>query len=90
MLVELANPDDYVCVKLDIDTPGIENALVSQLLHNDTLLGLVDELFYEHHVDSWTMRPYWGKLRKLRMTMKDSYETFSALRESGVRMHAWP
>ena len=64
VLMELARPVDYVCIKLDIDTPRIENALVDQLMHNETLLGLVDELFYEHHVDSWPMRGYWGKLRK--------------------------
>jgi hypothetical protein len=83
-----ATPADYVVIKLDIDVPDIENPLVDQIRNDPRLLGLVDEMFYEHHVDVKAMRPAWGT--NLSLTMLDSYRLFAALRSKGVRMHSWP
>jgi len=40
---------DVTIVKLDIDTPSIENPLVDQVFLNGTV-NLIDEFYYEHHV----------------------------------------
>ncbi|CAF5056436.1 unnamed protein product, partial [Rotaria sp. Silwood1] len=43
MLESIAKPNDYVVIKLDIDKPSLESALMKQLL---------DELFFEKHVSN--------------------------------------
>jgi hypothetical protein len=81
-------PKDYVVIKLDIDMPEIENALVDQLVNEPKLLAIVDEMFYEQHVNVRAMWPGWGQESSL--TMKDTYRLFGLLRTKGVRMHSWP
>jgi hypothetical protein len=81
-------PKDYIVIKLDIDMPEIENALVDQLANDPKLLRLVDEMFYEQHVNVRAMWPGWGQ--ESALTMKDTYRLFGSLRSKGVRMHSWP
>jgi len=82
-------PEDYVAVKLDIDAPDIENALVDQVMADPALLGLVDEMFYEHHVNTKAMWGPWGT-QNAKATLADTYRIFTRLRTAGVRMHSWP
>ena len=51
----LSYPEDYVVVKLDIDTPAVEIELMQQLLDDDTLNPLIDEFYFEHHVNVTAM-----------------------------------
>ena len=82
-LEAIAKPNDYVIVKLDIDTPPLESALMKQLLDvNSSARHLIDELFFEKHVTVDKNSPE-DKLR-------DSYALFTKLREYGIRMHGWP
>jgi hypothetical protein len=81
--------NDYVVIKLDIDFPDIENPLIDQLLNSSKMGLLVDEVFFEHHVNVKAMWPYW-KTEKEKKTLKNSYQLFRALRSSGIRMHSWP
>lgn len=39
---EIARPEDYIIVKLDIDSPNIEGNFITQLINDTDLLGLVD------------------------------------------------
>lgn len=90
LLAGMATPEDYVVVKLDIDTPAIENRLViEQLMVNRTLISLVDEMFYEHHVNQKDMNAHWLE-QDSPLRMADTYRMFRQLRESGIRMHSWP
>jgi hypothetical protein len=82
-------PDDYVVVKLDIDAPAIENSLVDQVMTDPVLRGLIDEMFYEHHVNAKAMWPHW-KTQQEKAILADSYRNFTRLRNAGVRMHSWP
>lgn len=84
-----ARPEDYVVIKLDIDAPDIENPLIDQLMKDDSLLKVVDEVFYEHHVNTKVMLPHWGT-QGSTILMADSYRNFGELRTKGVRMHSWP
>jgi hypothetical protein len=82
-------PNDYVVVKLDIDFPSIENPLIHQILDNNRIGLLMDEVFFEQHVNVKAMWKYW-LTQKEPKTLKDSYPLFHALRAKGIRMHGWP
>jgi hypothetical protein len=81
--------NDYVVVKLDIDNPDIETSLMEQLAVTPSIYGLVDEMFFEHHVNSRPMREFWDAQHS-SVLMRDSYRSFTELRSKGVRMHSWP
>jgi hypothetical protein len=84
-----ARPEDYVVVKIDIDSPDIENPLLDQVAGDNGLQHLVDELFIEHHVNATLMNGWWGTGNS-QLTMRDTYQKFTTLRSKGVRMHSWP
>lgn len=101
---QLARPEDFVVFKLDIDHNSIEVQLIEQLLASPRLLGLVDELFWEHHVHGSPLRRTrvsfmgergigWRNHTPARGTrnggLDDSYRLFSALRKAGIRAHSW-
>lgn len=91
----IAKKEDFVVVKIDIDTPKVEIMLVMQLLEDEVLLGLVDEFYFEHHVHGNPMQfRGWGNLRRKNENVphpgiEDSYKIFQILREKGVRAHSW-
>jgi hypothetical protein len=87
MLQAIARSSDHVVVKIDIDTPAIETALINQILNDSSISSLIDELFFEHHVTVKEMIGYWGSPPG---TLKDSYVLFRNLRQLGIRMHSWP
>ncbi len=83
MVEAIAKPNDYVVLKLDIDKPVLESALMKQLLdENNRARYLIDELFFEKHVSD--------KKESKEDKLKDSYELFTRLRQCGIRMHGWP
>lgn len=79
----------HVVVKLDIDTPKIENRLMDLLLQDEALWSVVDEAFYEHHTNIPEMEQWWRR-GGMSGELKDTYRIFSELRRRGVRMHGWP
>ena len=88
-LKAITAPEDFVVLKLDIDTASIELRLIEQLLADAALVGRVDELYWEHAVRmSPMMHQGWARDRPTQ-TLKDSYELFSRLREAGIRAHSW-
>lgn len=82
-----ARREDYVIVKLDIDTYSLESMLMQQVVGNDSVWGLIDEMFHEMHVGVKEMLNSWGGQPG---TMKDTYDLFTKARHLGVRMHSWP
>jgi hypothetical protein len=84
----VAQASDHVTVKIDIDSPDIEESLIEQFKRSSELLSLVDEVFYEDHVDTSVMYPFWG--RNIKRKLSDSYGDFLYLRQRGIRMHSWP
>ena len=85
---QLCRPLDFCAFKLDIDTPWVEMPVVEQLLENP---GNLKEFFFEHHVVSPVMSPWWarGGPGAMKGTTRDSYEIFTKLRQKGVRSHSW-
>lgn len=86
----VATPRDFVLVKIDIDNSTIEEPLIEQLLADRTLAGLVDELYFEHHVLHTPMWGYgWHLKTETNQTLVHSYDLFGRLREMGIRAHSW-
>jgi hypothetical protein len=48
---KVAKPEDYVVVKLDIDNTPIEEKFIAQLRASSDLHSLIDEFYFEHHVN---------------------------------------
>ena len=97
---DLTRPEDFVVVKIDIDTPNIEIELMRQLLLDDDntnafededgvrLSELIDELYFEHHVWGSGLSPSWAG-SGMEGDMVGSYTMFSQLRNLGIRAHSW-
>ena len=88
MIKSLATADDYVALKIDIDNTDVEMQFVRQLLGDPVAAALVDELFFEHHVNFLPMMKNWKNPHEV-MTLKDSYDIFVKLRNMGIRAHGW-
>ena len=55
----MADEYDYIAVKLDIDHPATENELIRLLLASKELIGVIDEFFFEQHVNTPVMAGIW-------------------------------
>ena len=104
LLQEVANVDDFVIFKLDVDHQTTELALIKQILSSTRVSSLIDELFWEHHVAGSAMccPALWkGKLgsgwssMKFKVqpghgeTLAESFELFTELRKRGIAAHSW-
>ncbi len=87
MMKAAAKISDYVVMKLDIDNPPIEMALIKQILEDEDAIKLVDELYFEHHTDGTPMVEYWGN--EVLGDVVDSYQLFHELRSRGILAHSW-
>ena len=87
ILKTIAKPEDYVIIKLDIDTPRLEMSLCNQILNDTSISSLIDEMFFEMHVTINEMKRFWGSPSG---RLKDTYILFRKMRELGIRMHSWP
>jgi len=80
--------DDFVVVKLDIDTSFIERPLAEQLLDDPVYHDIVDHFYFEHHVHLAELEPYWKG--SMEGTVGDSLRLFHGLRQRGIPAHFWP
>lgn len=95
LLHEVARPEDFVAIKVDIDG-GPELEIVRGILGNASTLALVDEIFFEFHfwfdnMDfGWNTRKGGKNWRKSgHYTVDDALRLFRQFRERGVRAHFW-
>ena len=86
-IVSKFSEDDFIVVKLDIDTSAIEVPLAQQLLEDDSINKLVDQFYFEHHVHMKEMKRCW--MDTVQGSMKDSFELMNGLRKKGVAAHFW-
>lgn len=89
-ILERFNEDDFVVVKLDVDTSSVEVPLARQLLEDKggVYSKLVDQFYFEHHVHLGDLAPNW--LQSMNGTVEDSLDLFYGLREKGIPAHYWP
>eukprot|EP00797_Seminavis_robusta_P007323 Sro14_g010540.2 (140) ;mRNA; r:77183-77602 len=86
IILDHYNEDDFIVVKLDIDTPAIERPLAHQLLNDPRLVKLVDQFYYEHHVNQRELSRHWGHTAE---SVEQSFQFFTTLRKKGVASHFW-
>jgi hypothetical protein len=98
VLRDIADPNDFVALKLDIDTDSVEIPIAIQLASDPESLKLVDEFFFELHYSCPVMSHLgWGKKMKvpkgyenrIELTRVGALEFFALLREGGIRAHFW-
>ena len=89
-IIKQLNEDDFVVLKLDIDTPNVEIPLVKQLLEDKEGIyhRLIDQFYFEHHVRLAEMKGWWGG--KMEEYVKDTLDLFYNLRQKGIPAHFWP
>mmetsp|Transcript_1897 Transcript_1897/g.4158 ORF Transcript_1897/g.4158 Transcript_1897/m.4158 type:complete len:442 (-) Transcript_1897:141-1466(-) len=86
---ESATREDYVMFKLDIDNNPVEEGIVKELVADPELMSLIDEFFWEHHINMHPMKLAWKDQISETATQRDSIQFFRTLREHGVRAHSW-
>eukprot|EP00285_Hemiselmis_virescens_P007046 CAMPEP_0173392158 /NCGR_PEP_ID=MMETSP1356-20130122/18791_1 /TAXON_ID=77927 ORGANISM="Hemiselmis virescens, Strain PCC157" /NCGR_SAMPLE_ID=MMETSP1356 /ASSEMBLY_ACC=CAM_ASM_000847 /LENGTH=317 /DNA_ID=CAMNT_0014349887 /DNA_START=343 /DNA_END=1293 /DNA_ORIENTATION=+ len=88
-IANITSVDDFVVLKLDIDTWAVEEEFVSQILATPSLYSRIDEMFWEHHVPFDPMNRAWGPAVHRGSSMNNSLHMFHQLRIRGVRVHSW-
>ncbi|KAL3791762.1 hypothetical protein HJC23_007529 [Cyclotella cryptica] len=87
-LLSKFDTDDFIVVKLDIDTSSIENRLALQLRNNNRLLELVDLFYFEDHKLQEELMPWWRN--SSNGSIGESLELMAGMRANGVASHYWP
>lgn len=80
--------DDFIVVKLDVDTPSVELPITYQILSNEMYWRRIDQFYFEHHVHLKELQYNWGK--SMNGTIYDTLHMFTELRKRGVPAHFWP
>jgi hypothetical protein len=89
ILKAIANKNDFVVFKIDIDNDPVEWELIKYILDDKNVSSLIDELYFEHHVNKHPVEFHgWGQKEKL-MNTTESYKLFESLRKIGIRAHSW-
>ena len=87
MLAFACKPEDFVVVKLDIDTPATEQTIIAVLAQQPNLAALIDELFFEYHFFFDGLDFGWGD--KVDGDVDTAIGTMYRLRSLGIRAHFW-
>ena len=94
MIKALANLDDFVAFKLDVDTPAVEIPIALQILSDPEASSLIDEFFFELHFQSVLLEECWLEIPDyqsgLRLDLVTALDTFLKFRTLGIRAHFWP
>ncbi len=89
MIKALVKPYDFLVLKIDIDNDPVELSIVQSFIDDPTITNLIDEFFFEHHVNKNPVEHYgWGGAAKM-MNITQSYALFNKLRDAGIRAHSW-
>lgn len=95
MIGSTVSTGDFVSLKLDIDSPKIENKIALDILHSSYYSDRIDEFYYElHHrcpIMSWCA---WGnsmpeEMHGIKLTIGHVLQFFEELRKKGIRAHMW-
>lgn len=92
---QLATEDDFVSLKIDIDTPPVEVAIALNILRDRDVAKLIDEFFFELHFRCEILQYYgWGlppkEIQGLVLDRYHAMEFFRDFRKLGIRSHFWP
>jgi len=86
MIKLLVKQEDFLLLKIDIDNSAVEEEFISQILADPSLIALIDDLYFEHHVNVPEMNGYWGVSPNF---LNSTYQLFRKMREGGISAHSW-
>ena len=91
VLEAAARPEDYVVLKVDIDTPWLEKRIIETVSAEPALAARVDELFFEYHLklDDGTRVPKAWEQFFSKDTIAEGIGLMQRLRRQGIRSHWW-
>ena len=89
LILDEYTENDFIVVKLDVDTPTVEIPMAKLLLEDDSLASLVDVFYFEHHVPMRELNHAWNDSVVDGGSMLDSINFFAALRRKGILAHYW-
>lgn len=75
-------------LKLDIDTPKLEYALIEQIKADPDLSSYISELVFEMHYDHPGMHGWFGNSNGVEWIAV--VKEFNEMRKMGIRVHYWP
>jgi hypothetical protein len=81
ILLDTLNDEDLVVIKLDIDTPAIEMAMVMQIVEDPRYETLVDHFYFEQHVFQTELATSWVNMDD---SVANSLRLFQTLRKKGI------
>ena len=85
-----ASPEDFVVVKVDIDTPAAELTIMEAIADRPEIAALVDELFFEYHFYFDGHDFGWGPQDAAALAdVDDALLLMRRLRQQGIRAHFW-
>ena len=88
LIKEHVTQNDYVLLKLDIDSPMIESGSIMHILDDSD--HCIDELFWGHHINgNYLLAGDWGGHGLPYGTVKESMDLFLRMRHKGIRAHSW-
>ena len=85
--VAKASPEDFVVVKVDIDTSAIELAIVEAIAERPEIAALIDELYFEYHFYFDGHNFGWGGA--VSGDVDTAVSLMHRLRTLGIRAHFW-
>ena len=98
ILKRTALPEDFVVLKLDIDTTDVELRILERILNEPELHTLIDELYYEfparvkddflNDKQSCTLHGT-NQNDNRTVTVEEAMKTMGTLRQLGIRAHFW-
>ena len=74
-------PNNFIVIKLDVDNHNVEVLLFHQLMEYPTLLEIIDQFHFEHHVHQKELMSNWGRL--IHGSVKYSLQMMYELRRKG-------
>ena len=86
ILEAVATPGDFVVVKLDVDTPDVEFAIIEAIAERPALANLIDELFFEYHYHFDGISFGW---QEVHGDVDSALSLMHRLRSLGIRAHFW-
>ena len=89
LLKNFVTPEDFVVIKVDIDTPGAEVPIVKAIAEYPSLSNLVDEIFFEYHVYMDGLSFGWRDNTSDKDDVDDALKLMYKLRQLGIRSHFW-
>lgn len=89
IMKEIVKPEDFLVFKLDIDNTPIEEKFIALIANDPSIIALIDEMFFEHHINMEPLATCCWHTSHSSITMVDSANIFLGFRRKGIRMHVW-